>query len=67
MAMTTEQVLALPARATVRQTSEALGVSLDSAYAGIRSGEIFSVRIGRLLIVPKQEILRILKLDESAA
>jgi excisionase family DNA binding protein len=67
MAMTTEEVLALTARCTVKQTSKALGISMDSAYAGVRSGDIRSVRVGRLVIVPRVEILRILGLDEAHA
>jgi excisionase family DNA binding protein len=38
---------------TVDEAAQALGISRNSAYAAARKGEIPSVRIGRLLLVPK--------------
>ena len=38
---------------TVEEAAEALGISRPSAYAAARSGELPTIRIGRLLRVPK--------------
>jgi excisionase family DNA binding protein len=39
---------------SVERAGELLGISRSSAYAAIRSGDIPSVRVGHLLIVPRQ-------------
>jgi excisionase family DNA binding protein len=39
---------------SVEQAGELLGISRSSAYAAIASGDIPSVRVGHLLIVPRQ-------------
>jgi excisionase family DNA binding protein len=38
---------------TVKETAEALGIGLNQAYEGIRSGQIPSLRIGKRIIVPR--------------
>ena len=38
---------------SVEKAGELLGISRASAYAGVNSGDIPSVRVGHLLIVPK--------------
>jgi excisionase family DNA binding protein len=38
---------------TVKETAEVLGIGLNQAYEGIRSGQIPSLRIGKRIIVPR--------------
>jgi excisionase family DNA binding protein len=38
---------------SVEEAGEMLGISRASAYAGVRAGDIPSVKVGSLLIVPK--------------
>jgi excisionase family DNA binding protein len=39
---------------SVEQAGKLLGISRSSAYAGVACGDIPSVRVGHLLIVPRQ-------------
>ena len=39
---------------SVERAGELLGISRSSAYAAIASGDIPSVRVGHLLIVPRE-------------
>ena len=48
---------------TVEQVGEALGVSRATAYEGVRSAEIPSIRVGRRIVVPTAALRRLLKLD----
>ena len=45
---------------TVEETAELLRISRSSAYEGIASGEIPSVRIGRRILIPRVAIERML-------
>jgi excisionase family DNA binding protein len=63
--MTTAEVLALPAAVTIKQTSRALGVSLDSAYAAARNGELPVIRLGKRMVVPKTFLLDALGLANA--
>lgn len=67
MAMTTEEIRALPAVVTIKEASKALGISLDSAYQAAHSGELPVIAIGRRMLVPKQKLLEMLSLDEAHA
>lgn len=49
---------------TVEEAAELLGVARSTAYDGVRSGEIPSIRIGRRLLVPTAAIRSMLRLDE---
>jgi excisionase family DNA binding protein len=40
----------------VREAARTLGIGRDSAYSLVRSGRLRAVRIGRRLLVPKQEL-----------
>lgn len=60
MPMSTEEVQALPAAVPVRKASEAFGISLDSTYAAIHSGDLPVIQIGRRMLVPKTAILKLL-------
>lgn len=64
MPMSIEEIEALPAAVPPRDVSEAIGLSLDSTYAGIHSGDIPALRIGRLMFVPKPWILKKLEIDQ---
>lgn len=44
-----------------------VGISLGSGYAGIRSGEIPSIKIGRRVLVPTAAVRRMLQLDAAPA
>ena len=46
---------------TVPETAAALGVSSDLVYDEIRAGRIRSVRIGRRILVPREELDRLLQ------
>jgi excisionase family DNA binding protein len=43
---------------SVQETADALGIGLNSAYAGIKSGAIPSLRIGNRIIVPLEALTR---------
>jgi excisionase family DNA binding protein len=45
---------------TVQETATTLGISLNSAYEGIRRGEIPHLRIGRRIVVPVAALERVL-------
>lgn len=51
-------VRAMPERVlfTVEEAAEQLGIGRTTAYALVRSGELESVRIGRLRRIPKEAI-----------
>ena len=38
---------------TVNETAKMLGISRNSAYEGVRRGEIPSIRIGKRLLIPR--------------
>jgi excisionase family DNA binding protein len=46
---------------TIPQAGEALGISRNAAYEAARRGEIPTIRIGRLLLVPKVAFERMLE------
>jgi excisionase family DNA binding protein len=46
---------------TVPQAGRRLGISRNLAYEAARRGEIPTIRIGRLLLVPKVEFDRLLQ------
>jgi excisionase family DNA binding protein len=48
---------------TVDEVAEALGISRASAYEGVRTGAIPSIRIGRRIVVPTAPVRRMLQLD----
>jgi excisionase family DNA binding protein len=52
---------------TVEEAGDALGVSRASAYDGVRSGAIPSIRIGRRIVVPTAKVRRMLELDGPAS
>jgi hypothetical protein len=67
MGLSIDEVRALPAAVQMKQVSEALGLSLDSTYAGANSGELPVVRVGRRMFMPKAVLLRMLQMDETTA
>lgn len=54
-----------PLALSVADVAQLLKIGRDSAYSLVRSGAIHSVRIGRLLRIPRTEVERFLA-DESA-
>lgn len=54
----------LPPTLTVEQTAEVLGLSRQSAYEGVKRGEIPSIRVGRRLIVPTAQLMRLLGVED---
>jgi excisionase family DNA binding protein len=52
---------------TVEEAGDALGISRASAYEGVRTGEIPSIRVGRRIVVPTAALRRLLELDTPAA
>ena len=51
---------------TVEETGEALGIGRTTAYEGVRTGEIPSLRIGRRIVVPTAEVRRMLGMDVTS-
>lgn len=51
----------LPPILTVDQTAAVLGISRGLAFAAVRAGEIPSIRIGRRILVPRDQLLRMLE------
>ena len=49
---------------SVEMAGAALGLSRASAYEGVRTGEIPSIRIGRRIVIPTAQLRRMLGLDE---
>ena len=47
--------------------AEAVGLSVNGFYAACRRGEIETVRIGRAVMVPGREALRLLSANEASA
>ena len=45
---------------SVDQVSSILGISRNSAYQGIRDGEIPSIKIGKRILVPRAAFMRLL-------
>lgn len=46
---------------TVDEVAEQLGVGRNHAYAGVRSGEIPAIRVGKRWLVPKAALARLLE------
>lgn len=70
MVSTTQVPLELPdprvhPTMTVDEVRQFIPLSRSSAYAAIHSGELPSIRIGRLLLVPTAALLRMLRLDAT--
>jgi excisionase family DNA binding protein len=51
---------------TVEEAGRLLGVGRATAYSGVRSGDIPSLRIGRRVVVPKHALLSLLNADDPA-
>ena len=45
---------------SVRELADSLGVSFDSAYRKVQSGDVKSVKFGRRVLIPRTELDRIL-------
>lgn len=52
---------------TVPQAGQVLGLSRNAAYEAAHRGEIPTIRIGRLLLVPKAALERMLSGEGKAA
>ena len=50
---------------TVDMAASVLGISRNSAYEGVRSGQIPSVRIGRRILVPTARLIDLLGIEPS--
>ena len=49
----------------VGDVAVALGISRASAYEGVKTGDIPSIRIGRRFLVPTAAVRRLLQLDSG--
>jgi excisionase family DNA binding protein len=67
--MKKRQIRAATARATysVDEAAAKLGLNRNSAYAGVKSGAIPSIRVGGRLLVPKAPLDRMLGIEEEIA
>ncbi|MCC6263719.1 MAG: helix-turn-helix domain-containing protein [Bryobacterales bacterium] len=45
---------------TVTEAGKILGIGRSSAYVGVKTGAIRSVRIGRRIVIPRLELHRLL-------
>lgn len=45
---------------TVRETARLLSLSLHATYEAVARGDIFSLRVGKRLLIPKARLLRLL-------
>jgi excisionase family DNA binding protein len=45
---------------TVEESGEILGIGRNSAYEGVNSGQIPSIRVGRRIVVPTAQLRRLL-------
>ncbi len=52
---------------TVEEAAKMLGISRNSAYEGVRSGEIPSIKVGRRLLVPRTALERFLANPDGTA
>ena len=52
---------------TVTEAAQLLGIGRNSAYDLVRSGRLRSIRMGRRLIIPRQEIENFLEREMGAA
>ncbi len=50
---------------TVDEAAEVVGVSRNSAYEGVKNGDIPSMRIGKRIVVLWQPLLRKLGVEED--
>jgi excisionase family DNA binding protein len=50
---------------TVEETALVYGISRASAYEGVRTGEIPSIRVGRRILVPTATVRRQLGLNDG--
>lgn len=48
--------------ASVREAQESLGISRSKVYQLIRSGELYSIRLGRRILIPLNAIEQLLKM-----
>lgn len=51
---------------TVEEAADVFGISRASAYEGVRTREIPSIRIGRRWLIPTAAVIRMLALDDAA-
>lgn len=57
----------LPLILSVRELMPVLGIGRNKAYELIHSGQIRSIRVGKKICIPKEEILRFLKNNLSTS
>lgn len=50
---------------TIAQAAERLGICRESVYRAVRRGEIPVIRIGKLLLVPREPFERLLRGEEA--
>lgn len=51
----------------VPPVADAIGLSANGIYTAIRRGDIASVRVGKAIMIPGREVLRLLAADERPA
>jgi excisionase family DNA binding protein len=51
----------LPPILTVEQTAQVLGISRGLAFTAVRAGDIPSIRIGRRILVPRDQLRQMLE------
>lgn len=52
---------------TVEDAARLLGISRNSAFRAVRSGELPAIRIGRRLLVPRDRVVAMLGVAASEA
>jgi len=64
VSMSTEQICQLPAAVPMKKVAEALGISLDLAYACARNGDLPVIKLSRRMLLPKSTLLKLLGIEE---
>ena len=52
---------------TVEEAAQLLGIGRNTAYEGVRNGDLPSIRVGRRILVPTARLERLLEGDTEEA
>jgi len=51
---------------SVNQASKLLGLSRNATFAAVNRGDIYSIKIGRRLLIPKARLLAMIQGDQNS-
>lgn len=61
------RLIDLPDGLTVREAAQVLRIAPVSVYLAIQHGQLFAVKLGRRLVVPRSEVARLLQVEVVVA